>query len=132
MGWQGQDATVRFRADGCGRVLDVPAAHGDGGVGRRSATARLSRKTGPGLPEPLRLASVNMRATLLTASALLLGFLLVYSAFVWWTVSGMGAIDTSDGNPPGPLHGYGVAAILVLAGLSALVFGVRRIAASRS
>jgi len=78
------------------------------------------------------LGSVSVRTILIGVGALLLGLLLVWSAFVFWTVNGIAAIDTPDGKPPGPLHGYGVAAILVLAGLSAVVFGVRRIVARRS
>jgi hypothetical protein len=61
-----------------------------------------------------------------------MGFLLVFSAFVWWTVNGIAAIDTADGEPPGPLHGYGVTAILVFAGLSGIALGLRRMAVGRS
>jgi hypothetical protein len=52
----------------------------------------------------------------------------VFSALVFWTVNGIAAIDTLDGKPPGPLHGYGVTAALAVPGLSLLVFGVRRVA----
>ena len=61
------------------------------------------------------------------AGGILLGVLLLASAFVFWTVNGISAIDSPDGEPSGPLQGYGVTAVLVIAG-SALVFvGVRRL-----
>ncbi len=64
--------------------------------------------------------------------AVVLGLVLLCAAFVFWNVNGIAAIDTLDGKPPGLLHGYGVIATLMLAGVGALVFGVRRIAVRRS
>ena len=72
------------------------------------------------------ITDVKKRGPLLTLGAFVLGLVLMWAAFMWWTVNGIAAMDTLDGEPPGPLHGYGVTAILALPGLGLIVFGVRR------
>lgn len=72
------------------------------------------------------ITDVKKPGTLLTLGAFVLGLMLAWAAFMWWTVNGIAAMDTLDGEPPGPLHGYGVTAILALPGLGLIVFGVRR------
>ena len=75
---------------------------------------------------------MRMRAILLGVSAVLLGLLLVFSAFVFWTVNGLTVLDTPDGKPSGPLHGYGVTMILLLAALGSFYFGGRRFITARN
>jgi predicted transporter len=75
---------------------------------------------------------MRKRAILLGVSALLLGLLLVFSAFVFWTVNGLTVLDTPDGKPSGPLHGYGVTTILLLAAFGSFYFGGRRLTTARS
>lgn len=77
------------------------------------------------------LSSVRMRAILLGVSAIVLGLLLVFSAFVFWIVNGLTVLDTPDGKPSGPLHGYGVTTILLLAALGFCYFGGRRLITGR-
>jgi hypothetical protein len=60
-----------------------------------------------------------------------LGLVLACSAFVWWTVNGLTALDTPDDKPSGPLHGYGVTALLLTAALGSLYVGVRRLSTGR-
>ena len=74
---------------------------------------------------------MSRRAILLGVSAVLLGLLLAFSAFVFWTVNGLTVLDTPDGKPSGPLHGYGVTTILLLAALGSFYFGVRRLITGR-
>ena len=63
---------------------------------------------------------------------MLAGVLLLCAAFIWWTVNGITAMDTPDGEPSGPLHGYGVLAVLVVGGLATLLLGVRRLRQDRA
>jgi hypothetical protein len=47
-------------------------------------------------------------------------------------VDGITAIDTPDGEPSDPLHGYGVTAVLVLAGFILPFLGIRRLVRAMS
>jgi len=67
----------------------------------------------------------------LGVSAVLPGLLLVLSACVFWSVNGLTVLDTPDGKPSGPLHGYGVTTILLLAALGSFYFGGRRLIPAR-
>jgi hypothetical protein len=70
---------------------------------------------------------VKARRVLIGGSSVLLGVAFLCAAFVWWTVSGISAIDSPDGEPSGPLHGYGVLAAIVVPGLALLFVGIRRL-----
>lgn len=64
--------------------------------------------------------------------SLVLGVVLLWAAFVWWVVSGISVMDTADGAPAGPLHGYGVLTVLVLGAAGSLFWGIRRLGRPRT
>lgn len=67
---------------------------------------------------------MQTRQILFRAGSVALGVLFLVAAFVWWTVGGISAaMDTLDGEPSGPLQGYGVLAVLIMAGLALLFLG---------
>jgi hypothetical protein len=57
-------------------------------------------------------------------AALFQGLLFGYAGSVWWLVNNIAGIDTADGEPPGPLNGYGVTAVLLLAGIALVLSGL--------
>jgi hypothetical protein len=83
------------------------------------------------MPRSVRLGpygvGVKLRRVLIGGLSLLVAVVLFYAAFVWWTVNGISVIDSPEGEPSDPLNGYGVLALLVVGGLSALVLGVRHL-----
>lgn len=76
---------------------------------------------------------MQTRRLLFRAGSLALGVLFLVAAFLWWTVGGISAaMDTLDGERPGPLHGYGVLAVLIVAALALLFLGMRRLGQVRT
>ena len=70
---------------------------------------------------------MQVRQVLVRAGSVVLGGLFLVAAFVEWVVGGISAsMDTPDGERTGPLNGYGVMALLAIAGLGLLYLGVRR------
>ena len=67
---------------------------------------------------------VTETAILLGMAAVAQGLLFAFAASVWWVVAGVGAIDTVDGEPSGPLNGYGVTGVLLVTGIALFVAGV--------
>ena len=76
---------------------------------------------------------MKARRVLFRASSVALGVLFLVAAFVWWTVGGISAaMDTPDGERSGPMHGYGVLALLIVSGLALFYVGVRRLGRGRT
>jgi hypothetical protein len=65
-----------------------------------------------------------MTAAVLGVAAVIQGPLFAVAAFVFWVTNGIAAMDTVDGEPPGPLNGYGVPAALLITGISLFMAGI--------